>query len=288
MGALAPFVVVLGVAQDAGHPQAGCTRDCCAVAWEDPSRRHLPVSLALVDPESGRRWLFDAGPALPEQLHRLDAVAPARGPVLDGVFLTHAHMGHYTGLVHLGREGVGATGLPVWAMPRMAEVLRGGAPWSLLVTAGNADLRPLVAGEAVVLGPSLRVTPIEVVHRGEFSETVGFVIEGPARSLFFLPDIDRWDGFDLRGLLGRVDVALLDGTFYADGELPGRDMSTIPHPLVTSTMSLLADLPADRRAAVRFIHLNHTNPLLDPSSPQSREVAGRGFGVAVEGERFSL
>jgi pyrroloquinoline quinone biosynthesis protein B len=285
---LGPYLLVLGVAQDAGHPQAGCVRDCCAAAWLDASRRHLPTSLALVDPASGRRWLFEATPALPEQLHRLDGVAPSRGPVLDGVFLTHAHMGHYTGLVHLGREGLGASGLPVWAMPRMAEVIRGGAPWSLLVTAGNADLRGLVAGVPVSLGAGLTVTPVAVAHRDEFSETVGFRIDGPERSVFFLPDIDRWQGFDLRGVVESVDVALLDGTFFADGELAGRDMSAIPHPRVRETMDLLSGLPADRRARVRFIHLNHTNPLLDSGSAASTEVAARGFGVAMEGERLAL
>ncbi len=284
----APYVWVLGVAQDAGHPQVGCTRDCCAAAWEDVSKRHMATSIALVDPASGRRWIFDATPSLPDQLHTLDAVAPASaGKVLDGVFLTHAHMGHYTGLVHLGREGLAATGVPVWVMPRMAGVLRGGAPWNLVVSAGHVELRDLTAGVAVDLG-GLSVTPILVPHRDEFSETVAFRIEGPNRSLLYLPDIDRWEGFDLDAVLATVDVALLDGTFWADGELVGRDMSKVPHPRVVDTMARLGSLSTERRGEVRFIHLNHTNPLLDPASPQGAAVKAAGFAVAAQGDVIPL
>jgi pyrroloquinoline quinone biosynthesis protein B len=287
-----PYVLVLGIAQDGGFPQAGCRRpDAC----ERVRRGELPgarvSSLGLVDPGSGRRWLFDATPDLPSQLEDLAAAAPARRrPLPEGIFLTHAHVGHYLGLAHLGHEIIGASGVPVWAMPRMRLFLAENGPWSQLVAFGNLELRPLAAEEEVRLSPDLTVTPLLVPHRDEFSETVAFRIRGPRRTALYLPDIDKWERWQRRieEVLAGVDVAYLDGTFYADGEVPGRDMSEILHPFITETLERLAALPAAERARVRFIHLNHTNPALLADGAARRRIAAAGFGVAVEGEPFEL
>jgi pyrroloquinoline quinone biosynthesis protein B len=287
----APYLVVLGIAQDAGVPQAG-TRD--HPGWDDPAYRRLATSLAIVDPATSERWLFEATPDFREQLHRLDETAPvAAAPGLAGVFLTHAHMGHYAGLMYLGHESMGAQGVPVYAMPRMRSVLRGGAPWSQLVRYGNIELRRLEDGVGVALSDRLRVTPFLVPHRQEYSEVVGFRIDGPNRAVLFLPDIDSWEEWDRWGVkledtLESVDVAYLDATFYAHCEIPGRDMSGFPHPFIAHTMTRLADLPESERAKVRFIHLNHTNPALGPDSQARREIERRGFRVAEEGERVEL
>jgi pyrroloquinoline quinone biosynthesis protein B len=285
-----PFVVVLGIGQDGGVPQTG---DTDAPGWTDPGQRRLVVSLGLVDPASGSRWLMEATPDLPEQLVRLAAVAPrVEGPVLDGIFLTHAHIGHYTGLMFLGHESLGARGIPVYAMPRMADFLRTNGPWSQLVRYENVAVQEMADGVPVPLAEGLTVTPFLVPHRQEFSEVVGFRIDGPRRSVLFLPDIDSWHEWDAAGTrledaLATVDVAYLDATFFADGEIPGRDMSGFPHPFVTTTMARLAGLPASERAKVRFLHLNHTNPALWPG-PARDAVEAAGMRVAEEGETVAL
>ncbi len=279
-----PSVVVLGVAQDGGHPQPGCTRPCCV--GPRGTTGHLPACLAIVNPATGGRWIIDATPALPAQLARLDASQPRSGPALDGVLLTHAHMGHYTGLVWLGGEGMGARGVPVYTMPRLAGFLRTNGPWRQLVELGNIVL---IEGPAATLAPGLTVRAVEVPHRDEYSETVGWIVAGPHRRVLHLPDIDHWpdDGPTLERLVGEVDAAWIDGTFWADDEL-GRDMSEIPHPRVRETLARLAALPAPLRARVRFTHLNHTNPLLDPASPEAQAVRAAGCAVATEGERYEL
>jgi len=287
----APFIIVLGIAQDAGYPQAGCRRACCRAAWDDPARRRHVVSLAVVNPQTSQRWLLDASPDLPQQLHELDRVTPVSdGPGIDGIFLTHGHVGHYTGLMHLGREVMGTRGVPVHVMPRMRMFLTGSGPWSQLVALGNIDLTTMEEGRAVALGPGLRITPFLVPHRDEYTETVGFRIDGPSRSVLYLPDIDKWERWDvaIEELLEEVDVAYLDGSFFDGEELPGRDMSQIPHPFVVDSMRRWAELPEATRARVRFLHMNHTNPLLDPDSDASRAVREAGFRVARQGERVDL
>lgn len=284
-------LVVLGTAQDGGAPQIGHPED---PAWADASLRRTATSLGIVDRNAGKRWLFEASPDVRDQIYRFDQVAPAtvKAPGLDGVFLTHAHMGHYVGLMFFGHESMGARDLPVYAMPRMAEYLTANGPWSQLVRYNNVKLTPLADRVAVDLG-AIKVTPILVPHRQEFSEVVGFRIEGPTRNVLFIPDIDSWEQWDALGTriedeIARVDVAYLDATFYADGELPGRDMSKIPHPLIAHSMARFATLPAPERAKIRFIHLNHTNPARFPAGEARRAIEAAGFRVAEEMERVCL
>lgn len=280
-----PFVLVLGIAQDAGYPQAGCRKACCLPVWAGERPGAHVACLALVDPATGQAWMFDATPDFREQLHSLQQYGQ-----LSGIFLTHAHIGHYTGLMHLGREAMGARLEPVFAMPRMKTFLETNGPWSQLVSLENVSLRPLTADSAIVLNERLRVTPFQVPHRDEYSETVGFRIEGPSSSLLFIPDIDKWQqwGRDIRQLIGQVDYALLDGTFFANGEIPGRDMSEIPHPFIEESLALFSGLPETERAKVHFIHFNHTNPVLDRQSTTRERVEEAGCELAEEGMRFGL
>lgn len=284
------YLLVLGVAQDAGYPQAGCYRPHCLPGWRDPARRRLASSVAVIDESGGSTYLFDATPDLREQLYRLHQAAPAEHFALQGVFPTHGHIGHYTGLMQFGFEAMNAEAVPVYALPRMAKFLSANGPWDQLVRYRNIELRMLEAGEPVRLSPRLTVTPFEVPHRDEYTETAGFRIEGPQRSAVYIPDIDKWERWavDIRAVVRGVDYALLDATFFADGEIPGRDMSDIPHPFVEETMALLSDLAPNERGRVYLIHMNHTNPLLQDDSEAVRIVEMNGFRVAREGLRLEL
>ena len=267
-------------------------------ARSDPSTRRLAASVLLTDPRSGSRWLFDATPDLREQVelaegHPSTRVPPEGGgrpPLFDGVFLTHAHMGHYTGLMFFGRESYGAKGLPVYATERMGAFLRGNGPWSQLVDVGNIELRPLSPDARVALTTDIYVTPVVVPHRDEFSDTVAFIVRGPSRSLLYLPDIDKWDRWErpIEDVLATVDVALIDGTFFADGEIPGRSMKDIPHPFIAETLDRLSKFPAPVRAKVVFTHLNHTNPAADPDSAAAQRIRAAGMSVATERQVFEL
>lgn len=296
-------LVVLGAGQDAGAPQIGNA--------DDDGPRLLPSSLGLIDRSAGERYLFDASPAITEQLALLDAIEPpAEGLGVDGVFLTHAHIGHYLGLAYFGREAAGASNVPVYAMPRMAEFLRSNGPWSQLVELENIQIFELHHDGFLEISNGFGVWQRKVPHRDEYSETVAFIFTVAGRKILYAPDFDGWpelerfvegDDETLRyhqmlevlAQLEEIDLAFIDATFWDDNELldengEGRDMSQIPHPRVTDTMDLLQGLPLEQRAKVHFIHYNHTNPIRDPASPESREVAERGFNVARRGARFCL
>lgn len=284
------YIQVLGITQDAGYPQANCYQPHCNRAWEDQSLRRTASSIAVVDDMTKTKYLFDATPDMRDQLYRLHRVAPDSVYSLDGVFLTHAHVGHYTGLMHFGHEASATYNLPVYAMPRMHEFLSSNGPWDQLVRYKNIELASLENATAVTLSDVLTVTPFLVPHRDEYSETVGYRIDGPNKSAVFIPDIDKWDRWDtdVRSVIRSVDYALLDAAFYADGELPGRDMSRIPHPFVAESMALFEDMTEEEKSRVIFTHMNHTNPLLIEGSPEQAEVEKRGFRFAREGMRLEL
>ena len=243
------YLFVLGVAQDAGYPQVGCYEEHCMPGWEDPSLRRGATSIALIDPAAKTKYLFEATPNLPEQLYALEKPAPSEQYELEGIFLTHAHMGHYAGLMFLGHEAMGGKDIPVYAMPRMQSYLRSNGPWSQLVEFNNIVLQPLADNKAVTLA-GMSVTPLLVPHRDEFSETVGYLIKGANKSALFIPDINKWSVWEteIAQIIQTVDYALLDATFYGDGELPGRDMSKVPHP--ASILRLKAFVCRSKRAIV--------------------------------------
>lgn len=289
-------VVVLGVAQDAGLPHIGCERPTCTRARAEGHRER--VACLGIRGRTGW-WLLDATPDLPAQLAAMGEASGGpvggAGALPDGIFLTHAHVGHYTGLMYLGREALGARGVPVWCGPRMQAFLEHDGPWSQLVDLGQVDLQPLRDGVPVELEPGLSLTPLAVPHRDEFSGTFAFVVrvEGGG-SVLYVPDIDGWEEWEhgLEEFLVPGATLLLDGTFYSGDELPGRDLDEIPHPLVSRTLDRVEGLAAWSRGPaaprVGFIHLNHSNPLWDRGSPARQDLEERGFFVAREGLRLDL
>jgi len=283
-----PHIVVLGIGQDAGYPQADCHKECCQKVWDDPALKKHVSCIAVIDPATSTSWLFDATPDITSQLKVLEEHSGKQVP--DGIFLTHAHIGHYTGLMFLGHEAMGTSEVPVYAMPKMHRFLSDNGPWSQLVTLNNIDLHKMAANAKIQLTSSLSVVPLLVPHRDEYSETVGFMIKGSTRTALFIPDINKWQSWDknIVDIIREVDIALIDGSFFDGNELPNRDMSEIPHPFVVESMKLFEALSAQDKAKVHFIHFNHTNPMLHMDSEASQHVKMMGFNIAYEGQIIGL
>ena len=282
-----PFVVVLGTLQDGGSPHMGCEKECC----KNPDASRKVVSLGLIDPVSNKKFLLEASPDFVAQTRMLKAFLPSSANTLpDGIFLTHAHIGHYAGLMFLGKEAMNSKAVPVYAMPKMKNFLENNGPWSQLVSLNNILINPLSEGKWEKISPSLRVKPILVPHRDEFSETVGFIIEGPQKKLLFIPDIDKWEKWQtaIVSLIKEVDYALIDGTFFNAAEVGNRNIAEIPHPLVQESMKLFDSMPAKEKEKIMFIHFNHTNPLLNEESKEARLVKSKGFRIAKINLRLDL
>ena len=278
-----PYILVLGNAQDAGYPQIACEKECCQRVYKNSEHKRMVSSIALVDPISNESWIFDATPDFTAQTKILSKHLKEGKQLPDGIFLTHAHIGHYTGLMFLGREAINADKMPIFSMPRMYEYLTNNGPWSQLVSLNNISLKPIQKDSIIVLNKRISVTPIEVPHRDEFTETVGFIIQNNNKKALFIPDIDKWQKWDrdIVDYIKNVDVALLDATFFINGEID-RDMNEVPHPFVEESMELFKELSDTDKQKVHFIHFNHTNPLLIDGSDAQQTVLKKGYNLAKQ------
>lgn len=276
-------LMLVGVAQDAGLPQVGCHCANCSAVLAGTLQSESAVSMAIIDPSEKRYWLVDATPDIRAQMALVAQHFPQAQ--LSGILLTHAHMGHYTGLMFLGRESTNTQSMPVWASERLCAFIRDHAPWQQLVTLGNITLHTVTPDRPIALAEGLSFVGTHVPHRGEYSDTLAFSFKSQRQSAFYCPDIDRWSDWqqDIRQVVESHDVSFLDATFYDANELPGRDLSTIPHPLVTDTVSRLAHCAK----AVVLIHLNHSNALYQ-KGVATDWVAENGLQVGATGQKWRL
>lgn len=284
-------LIILGTIQDAGSPQIGCTKDCCKELFLHPDKERKVVSLGLVDPANQKKYIIEATPDLTQQVKILkDHTSYNTKETPDGIFLTHAHIGHYTGLMYLGKEAMNTDSIPVYAMPRMKNFLEQNGPWSQLVKNKNMAVQEMNNQKEIQLTNNIRVTPFMVPHRDEFSETIGYIISGPNKKALFIPDIDKWEkwGTNIIEAIAKVDHAFIDGTFYDAEEINNRDISTIPHPFIVESMRLFKDLAAAEKKKIYFIHFNHTNPVINKETKQYRQVLQSGFNIALINDVIKL
>lgn len=274
-------LVVLGTLQDAGSPQLLCEKSCCAT----PKANDYVACLGVYD--STLAVLFDATPDIVSQLGEL---LERSGSKKYEVFLTHAHIGHYTGLAHFGREAANTKNVPVYAMSRMVDFLAKNGPWNQLLKLQNIRLNELEDRVPRKLKNGLIVEPFLVPHRDEFSETVGYYIKKPGGKVaLYIPDIDKWEEWEenIIAVIPSVDYAFIDGTFFADGEVP-RPMAEVPHPFISESARLFSFLPREEREKIYFIHLNHSNPARDPNFEGRQALEAAGMHFAEYGYEFTL
>ena len=284
-------LIVLGTIQDAGSPHIACKKKCCKDLFSDTDHDRQVVALGLVDNNYNKKYLFEATPDIAKQMKALlkDAIQN-KNEMVDGIFLTHAHIGHYTGLMYLGKEAANAKNVNVFAMPRMKKYLETNGPWSQLVTNKNISLTQIEKEQSISLTPNLIVTPFLVPHRDEYSETVGYRIKGPNKTVLFIPDIDKWNKWDKSIVeeIKKVDYAFLDATFYSGKEINNRDISQIPHPFIIESLEMFKTLDSIERKKVIFIHFNHTNPVIDLNSSEAINVLNQGFNIGQINEVYDL
>ncbi len=282
------YITILGIAQDGGYPHINNTNEFIDV--EDGSiQKELVVCLGIVDQKEKKKFLIEATPDLPKQLAILDAHYLKKNPIIDGIFLTHAHIGHYTGLMYFGREAMGAKDINVFAMPKMKLFLENNGPWSQLVDLQNIKLTSLKNEVPVNITKNIKVTPFLVPHRDEFSETAGYKVDGKIKSALFIPDINKWSLWKKNIIeeVKKVDYAFIDATFFKNGEIP-RPMSEVPHPFIQETIDLFKNEPRSTKSKIIFIHFNHSNPLIHKGNSERIELENEGYRFANTNDVFEL
>ena len=279
-------LIVLGIAQDGGYPHAGCRKECCKDAWENINLHRYASCLGIADTESGSLWIIDATPDFKYQINSLTEKFPECK--LKGIFITHAHTGHYTGLIHLGKEIMGTYRIPVYTMPRMKLFLENNLPWKHLIDSENILIYEMRDETEIKLNEKLSLIPFVVPHRDEHSETAGFEVKMNSKKVLYIPDIDSWKQWkkNICDEIKKCDLAFIDGTFYRKDEIKNFDEKNVPHPTVEDSMKEFYTLDEMEKRKIFFIHLNHTNPLIREASEEKKEVILNGFNTAFEGMVF--
>ena len=270
----------------AGLPQLGCAKSCCV--QEGKPRERVPVvALGITQSDSKQGVLIEATPDIGSQWQRFMLINQGIEP--SSIFITHAHMGHYSGLLQLGREARNTKGVTVYGHPTLIDFLQRDQPWKQLVALNNILPKPIRDRETIQIG-QLSIRALVVPHRDEISATYAYILEGPTKRALFLPDIDKWEKWTVTidSLLQQVDVAFLDATFFDGSELPGRNLSEIPHPTVRETMERAQSWPHSVLQKVHLIHFNHTNPLLQEGSIAYKNLAAFGFQLSRVGDSIQL
>ena len=277
------ILTLLGIAQDGGRPQPGCTRSCCEGLTEADYRS--PVSLSI-QTSNGTTLLIEATRDLGRQLRMIG------NPSIDHLFITHAHLGHVDGLGLFGRETMSARNIQLHCSPSMYSLIERTPAWNQLLLQNVLEFGtfPRIEIDDTV------VEFIHIPHRAELSDMHAIIIRGREKSLLFLPDHDSWNETlvahscnTIRDFLSKynIDIALLDGTFWSGGELQGRDMSVVPHPTIEESLQRLGSrkqIDPD----ISFIHLNHTNPAYDQTGIEYQELVQLGWRLGEEGQSFNL
>ncbi len=295
------IVVVLGTAQDAGLPQVGCNCANCIRALSNENFRRLVASIGIINIDTGKCYLIDCTTDFKFQYSILKNLMDkyikltANRSILEsirsdigisGIFLTHGHMGHYTGLLQLGREASNTESIPVYGTKKMIKFLNSIKPFSTLIKNHNINTNVVEHGKLKMIDQNLTFSPILVHHRQDFTDTVGYVINGPNKKLLYIPDMDTITQPVLERL-PNVDLALIDGTFYQMDEIrPRSDIKLIQHTPILESMKILTKYTKLTR--IFFTHFNHTNPVVNSEGTEANYVKKAGFGIAPERWTFSL
>ena len=284
-------ILTLGTVQDGGFPHIGCNRECCNRARLNPIHSRLVSSISILDSINSYAWIIDVSPDIAKQISILMQYIPNLNyPYLSGVFLTHAHIGHYMGLLYFGLEALNLKNIPVYVLPRMKEFLYQNSMFYQMIENKNIIIKELKNNSQIQLNENLELQPFFVPHRNELSETVGYKIIGENNSVIYLPDIDSWSDWDvsLIDIIKDNDIVIIDGTFFSKDEIVGRNINKIPHPTIMQSMNLTNQISLKDKNKIFFTHLNHTNKVLNFGSQEYKKVITSGYNILEDGKIFNL
>ncbi|WP_299775026.1 pyrroloquinoline quinone biosynthesis protein PqqB [uncultured Tateyamaria sp.] len=293
-------LIVLGAAAGGGLPQWNCgCRNCTdARAGVIPRMTQSSVAVSL----DGQAWVvLNASPDIRAQVDACPQMHPPalRGSPIASVILTNGDIDHIAGLLTLREK----TAFDVYATSSGLDILRSNSVFGVLDPG-------IVAQHAVSLEtpfeplPGLTVTPFAVpgkvalflegdtLNLEEVGEqTVGLLLESASARAAYVPGCAAIPDWLIDRLAG-VGLLLFDGTVWNNddmqrtgtGEKTGARMGHVPLNGELGSLTRLSEV-GGRKV---FIHINNTNPILQPDSAERAEVLGKGWEIAFDGMEITL
>lgn len=291
-------IIILGAGAGGGLPQWNCGCGNCDAARTGRIAAMTQSSIAVS--ANGRDWaIINASPDIRVQMAATPSLHPTgpRDLPLRSVLLTNGDIDHVAGLLTL-RE---SQPFDLLATAAIHQALADNP----MLAAVNADLVPrrtVALDQPFALVPGLTATlfavpgkvPLylegETVETGLIGEnTVGVDLTDGTRRALYIPGCADAPGW-LRDRIAGTDALLFDGTLWRDDEmivggLGQKTGARMGHMAASDTIAALADVAPLRRI---FVHLNNSNPLTDPTSPESAAAQAAGWQIARDGMEISL
>ncbi|MCC5811819.1 MAG: pyrroloquinoline quinone biosynthesis protein PqqB [Ectothiorhodospiraceae bacterium] len=300
---------VLGSAAGGGFPQWNCNCPRCRDARSGRLAGECRTQSSIAVSVDNEHWLLiNASPDIRAQILATPELQPGRAlrdTGIAAVLLMDSQIDHVTGLLML-RES--AQPLQIYCSRRVEEDLRTGFPiLEILSHYCGTQVHALpLDGEALEVGgvPGLRITPVPLTSKAppysphrqdpQPGDNVGLLLEGQRTggTAFYAPGLGEM-GPHLHAWMDRADVLLVDGTTWTDDEMQrtvdgrktARDMGHLPQ---HGPGGMIEQLQRYARARRILIHINNTNPILDPESAERRQLEGEGIEVSHDGMVIDL
>lgn len=275
-------VQVLGTAQDAGIPQLGCICPNCTKAQQNPEFRRFVTSILIEGEE--KTFLIDATPDITLQLNNHQISKNNKDLTIDGVIITHLHIGHYIGMLYFGKEAANTNNLSIYVTEPVKQFLINNKPFSYLIERGQVKLHTINIDTILNLGKNSEILVFEVPHRNEDGNTIGIQISNRMtnKSFVYIPDIDYITP-EIKKQLINADFVLFDGSFYSENEIPRQ--KEVVHPPILTTISKLGVPPQNE---FYFTHFNHSNPVLNIKSAEYKRLVKMGYKIATDSLDFEF
>ena len=271
-------IYILGSAAGGGLPQWNCSCANCIAARAGKIDPQTQSSIAIsADSEEFQNWwLINASPDLPRQIESTTRLQPqcdvSRNTPIAGVLLTNADIDHALGLLLLRQQ---EKPLVVYA----TDEIRAALAWLDRTLARFCGIEwRKVGSDFKRLNNSIEFRAIELPHSIAFQ----FLDESSGRFALVAPAVGELTR-ELSEASVRSDLILFDGTFWSDNELeaarPGarsaREMNHLP--ILNGSLEFLRQSPARRKI---YTHINNTNPILMPGSPELAQLEQARIEVA--------
>ncbi len=306
-------VLVIGSAAGGGLPQWNCRCPVCDAARQGVVQPRTQSSIAVS--RNGETWfLINASPDLRQQIVDHRALQPRHGirhSPIAGIVLTNADVDHIAGLLTV-RE---SSPLVLWGTARVMATLNANSVFDVL-NPKHVDRRTMTLGHPFELvdragrRSGIIVEPFAVpgkvalyledpnAAQGNFGtveeDTVGLEIRDAAsgRSFYHIPGCAALPP-ELQDRLRGAALVLFDGTVWYDDEMSraragpktGTRMGHMFMAGPGGSIAAFSHLDVQRRV---YVHINNTNPVLFPSSPERREAEAAGWEIAYDGMELTL
>jgi pyrroloquinoline quinone biosynthesis protein B len=293
---------LLGTAAGGGFPQWNCACTTCASSRAEPEKVsprmqlqaavwNSPDAIFLLNASPDIRFQIEANPELRPRINR-----GSRNTPIQGIVLATADLDQILGLLLL-RE---FQPLTLYATALVRRVLEANSLFRMLERVPNQlSWVEIQAGVSFLLGTSgIVCTPFamagelpfyarELGLSGSEQASLGLLLEGDGMRVAYTPVVPAITDV-LRAIYASCDTIFVDGTFWSDEELSethagtpkAQDIGHVPMSGKEGTIALLSDLPAPQKV---FVHLNNTNPVLDPRSGAYNMVVEAGWKIGQDG-----